>query len=43
MGQLGIEDGQLPGSSAVIHRVLDAAPPAMREKLLTLFIGELFS
>jgi glutamate/tyrosine decarboxylase-like PLP-dependent enzyme len=43
MGQLGITDGQLPGRAAVIHRLLDAASPAARERLLTLFVGELFS
>ncbi len=43
MDQLGIEDGQLPQSSALIHRVINAASPAVREKLLVLFIGELFS
>ncbi len=43
MAQLGIVDGQLPARSAVIHRLLDAASPAARERLLVLFIGELFS
>jgi hypothetical protein len=43
MGALGIADGRLPGKSAPIHRLIDAAPPAMREKLLVLFMGELFS
>ena len=43
MDQMGIADGQLPKSSALIHRVLNAATPAVREKLLMLFIGELFS
>ncbi|MEZ4443208.1 MAG: aspartate aminotransferase family protein [Polyangiaceae bacterium] len=43
MGQLGISDGRLPERSAVIHRILEAASPAVREKLLILFVGELFS
>lgn len=43
MAQLGIADGQLPGQSAMIHRLIDAASPAARERLLILFIGELFS
>jgi len=43
MGQLGISDGQLPTESATIHRLINAASPAARERLLVLFIGELFS
>lgn len=43
MAELGIADGQLPARAATIHRLLNAAPPAAREKLLVLFIGELFS
>lgn len=43
MGELGIADGQLPTRAATIHRLINAAPPAAREKLLVLFIGELFS
>lgn len=43
MQQLGIADGRLPQDSAVIHRVLNAAPPAVRERLLVMFVGELFS
>ncbi len=43
MQQLGVSDGRLPARSALIHRVLDAASPKVREKLLALFIGELFS
>jgi len=43
MGQLGIADGQLPARAAIIHRLLNAAPPAVRERLLILFVGELFS
>lgn len=41
--QLGISDGRLPARSAHIHRLLDAAPPRVRERLLSLFVGELFS
>ena len=43
MAQLGITDGQLPKRSAMIHRLLNAASPEARERLLILFIGELFS
>jgi glutamate/tyrosine decarboxylase-like PLP-dependent enzyme len=43
MGQLGIADGQLPGRAAMIHRLINAASPVVRERLLILFIGELFS
>ncbi|MGE0788396.1 MAG: aspartate aminotransferase family protein [Sandaracinaceae bacterium] len=41
MAGLGIRDGQLPESSATIHRLLNAASPEARERLLVLFIGEL--
>ncbi len=43
MASLGISDGKLPTRSAEIHRLLDAAPPAVREALLTMFVGELFA
>ena len=43
MGMLGIKDGQLPTASASIHRLINAATPDARERLLVLFIGELFS
>ena len=43
MEQLGITDGQLPGRAAMIHRLLNAASPVVRERLLVLFVGELFS
>jgi sphinganine-1-phosphate aldolase len=43
MGALGIQDGRLPDRAATIHRLIDAAPPPMREQLLVLFMGELFS
>lgn len=43
LGALGIVDGQMPSKSAPIHRLLNAASPDVREKLLVLFIGELFS
>ncbi len=43
MASLGITDGQLPGASADIHRLINAASPPARERLLKLFIGELFS
>lgn len=43
MQQLGIADGQLPSRASTIHRLLNAAPPAVRERLLVLFVGELFS
>lgn len=43
MASLGVVNGQLPGRAAMIHRLLNAASPAVRERLLVLFIGELFS
>lgn len=43
MASLGITDGQLPGASATIHRLINAASPGARERLLIGFIGELFS
>jgi glutamate/tyrosine decarboxylase-like PLP-dependent enzyme len=43
MGALGIADGRLPERAGPIHRLIEAAPPAMREQLLVLFMGELFS
>jgi len=43
MQALGIRDGRLPEKAATIHRLIDAASPAMREELLVLFMGELFS
>ncbi len=43
MAQLGITDGQLPQRAALIHRLLNAASPATRERLLVAFIGELFT
>jgi sphinganine-1-phosphate aldolase len=43
MGALGIADGRLPERAATIHRLIDAAPPSMREQLLILFMGELYS
>ena len=43
VAQLGITDGQMPARAATIHRLLDAAPPHVREQLLVLFFGELFS
>ena len=43
MQQLGISNGQLPARAAMIHRLLDAASPPVREKLLLLFMGDLFT
>ncbi len=43
MQALGIADGRLPDRAATIHRLIEAAPPKMREQLLVLFMGELFS
>lgn len=43
MAQLGVADGQLPKRAGTIHRLLNAAPPAVREQLLILFVGELFT
>lgn len=43
MRELGVTDGQLPTKASTIHRLLNAASPSARERLLVLFIGELFS
>lgn len=43
MAQLGITNGQLPGRAGMIHRILEAAPPPVRQALLSMFMGELFS
>jgi len=43
MGALGVANGMLPSQSAHIHRILNAASPALREKLVVLFVGELFA
>lgn len=43
MAGLGITDGQLPTRAAPIHRILNAASPKLREQLLVLFMGGLFS
>lgn len=43
MTELGITGGQLPQRASTIHRLLDAASPEARERLLVLFVGELFS
>lgn len=43
MAQLGIADGRLPQKASMIHRLINAASPAARERLLVMFIGELFS
>ena len=43
MAQLGIANGQLPTRAASIHRLLNAASPELRERLLVTFIGALFT
>lgn len=43
MAQLGITDGKLPARAGMIHRILEAAPPPVRQGLLSMFMGELFS
>ncbi len=43
MASLGIADGVLPERSAMIHRILEAASPELRQKLMVLFVGELFA
>lgn len=43
MAQLGITDGKLPARAGMIHRILEAAPPPVRQALLSMFMGELFS
>ncbi len=43
MGELGVKDGRLPENQALIHRLLNGVSPKARERLLVLFLGELFS
>jgi hypothetical protein len=43
MAGMGITDGRLPERAAPIHHLLEAASPDVREQLLVLFIGELFT
>lgn len=43
MAQLGISEGRLPARAGMIHRILEAAPPAVRQALLAMFMGELFT
>ena len=43
MAQLGITEGRLPARAGMIHRILEAAPPPVRQALLSMFMGELFS
>jgi hypothetical protein len=43
MAQLGIEGGRLPKRAAPIHRLLDGVEPEVRERLLALFMGALFT
>jgi sphinganine-1-phosphate aldolase len=43
MAGLGLVDGQLPAAAAPIHRLIEAAPPELREALFKMFFGELFS
>lgn len=43
MAQLGITDGKLPARAGMIHRILEAAPPPVRQALLSMFMGELFT
>ncbi len=43
MAEFGIRDGKMPEQQAMIHRLLNSVSPAAREKLLVLFLGEMFS
>jgi glutamate/tyrosine decarboxylase-like PLP-dependent enzyme len=43
MAEFGIRDGKLPAQQATIHRLLNSVSPGAREKLLVLFLGEMFS
>lgn len=43
MAEFGIVDGKLPDKQAPIHRLLNSCSPEAREKLLVLFLGEMFS
>ncbi|NOY90510.1 MAG: aspartate aminotransferase family protein [Deltaproteobacteria bacterium] len=42
LGLAGISGEGLPGDMAEVNTVLDALPPAIRERLLTLFVNDLF-
>ena len=43
VAEMGLGSGTLPSEAAPLHRIMNAMTPAAREKLLVLFIGELFS
>ncbi len=43
MAEFGIRDGKMPEQQATIHRLLNSVSPSAREKLLVLFLGEMFS
>lgn len=43
MAEFGIRDGKMPEQQATIHRMLNSVSPEAREKLLVLFLGEMFS
>jgi hypothetical protein len=43
MAEFGIRDGKMPEQQATIHRMLNSVSPTAREKLLVLFLGEMFS
>ncbi len=42
LGMLGISSSELPEGMAEINEILDILPPAVRERLLTLFVNDLF-
>lgn len=41
--EMGLGSGTLPDEAAPLHRIMNAMTPAQREKLLVLFVGELFT
>ncbi|MCC6649409.1 MAG: aspartate aminotransferase family protein [Polyangiaceae bacterium] len=43
MAELGVSGGGLPARAAMIHRLLDAASPATRERVLVAFMGGLMT
>jgi hypothetical protein len=43
MAAAGVADGALPSRMADINGVLDALPPQVRERVLTVFVNDMFS
>ncbi|HMR78716.1 MAG TPA: hypothetical protein PKD61_26595, partial [Polyangiaceae bacterium] len=41
--EMGLGSGTMPDEAAPLHRIMNAMTPLQREKLLVLFVGELFT